>query len=162
MKPQKERIDHYRPEGEEFDKAYTYDHISRADDTKISQQQVKSEKIIVHGGDIPRTEETEKPRYLKDHDVGRIMIEEIPEEKELLTKYDFRKQDEVKEKTCKEMETYYKVERGPTPKMKEDVVKVGRSNITDYEKEPKESQRLDDRITTWHTEKSEKDQKVIY
>lgn len=70
-----------------------------------------------------------------------------------------RKRDEVNE-TCENIERYYKVEKGLIPQVKEDVVKVGRLNITDHEKAPKESQRLEERIITSPAEKPGKDQKV--
>ena len=73
-------MEQYRPQGVDFDKAYTYDSISRTDDTEKSQLQAISEKVIVHGGDIPRTEEPVKPMYPKNLDVGRIVIEEISEQ----------------------------------------------------------------------------------
>lgn len=152
MKPKEERIEHYRPHGEEFDKAYTYDYKSRTDDTETSQQRVRSEKIIVHGGDIPRTEKTEKPRYPKKFDVGRIVIEETPEEKESMAKDYVLKRDEV-------AETRYKVKRGPEREVKEDV-KVGRIDTADYEITPTESERIEERVTTFHTVKPGKNEKV--
>ena len=89
------------------------------------------------------------------------MIEEkIPEEKGPLGKYDALKPDEVKE-TPEDIEKHYKTERGPTRQMKEDVVKDTKLNITDYEIAPKESEQVEERVTTSHTEKPEKYQKVI-
>ena len=73
-------MEQYRPQSVEFAKAYTCDYGSRADDTEKSQLRAISEKIIVHEGHIPRTEEPLKPRYPKNLDVGRIVIEEISEE----------------------------------------------------------------------------------
>ena len=152
MKPKEERIEHYRPHGEEFDKAYTYDYKSRTDDTETSQQRVQSEKINVYGGDIPRTEKTDKPRYPKKIDVGRIVIEETPEEKEQMTKDHVLKRDEV-------AETRYKVKRGPTREVKEDV-KVGRIDTADYEMMPTQSEGIEERVTTFHTAKQGKYEKV--
>ena len=88
------------------------------------------------------------------------MIEEIPEEKEPLAKYDFLKRDEVR-KTHEDMETYYPVKRGQTQQVKDDVVKVGRLNIADNEKTPRENKRFEGRATTSYVEKLEKYQKVI-
>ena len=139
-KPKEERIDEYRPQGDEFDKAYTYDYKSRTDDTEISQKRVTSEKITVTGGDIPRMEETEEPRYPKALDIGRIMIDEMPEEKQPVQKPDIRKRDKVKE-TRVDMEPCDSVEQRQAPLVKQEVAKVGRLNITEYEKTPRESDR---------------------
>ncbi len=90
-KPKEDRTDHYRPQGEEFDKAYTYDYKSRTDDTVTSDQKVTSEKITISRRDVTHIEETEKPtRYPKDFDIGRIVIEETPEENKELTKRDVK------------------------------------------------------------------------
>ena len=139
-KPKEERIDEYRPQGDEFDKAYTYDYKSRTDDTEISQKRVTSEKITVSGGDIPRMEETEEPRYPKALDIGRIVIDEIPEEKQPVQKPDIQKRDKVKE-TRVDMEPCDSVEQRQAPLVKQEVAKVGRLNITEYEKTPRESDR---------------------
>ena len=138
-KPKEERIDEYRPQGDEFDKAYTYDYKSRTDDTEISQKRVTSEKITV-SGDIPRMEETEEPRYPKALDIGRIVIDEMPEEKQPVQKPDIRKRDKVKE-TRVDMELRDSVEQRQAPLVKQEVAKVGRLNITEYEKTPRESER---------------------
>ena len=139
-KPKKERVEHYRPQGEEFDKAYTYHQQSRTDETVMSEGRVKSEKITVSGGDIPRTEETEKPTYPKAIDIGRIVIQEIPEEKQPLQKRDIPKRDKVKE-TRLDIEPCDKFDGRPITHVKEDAVKVGRLNITDHEITQRESDR---------------------
>ena len=145
-KPKQDKIDHYRPQGEEFDKAYTYDYQSRTDDTEVSQKQVTAEKITVSKTDtFSRIEETEKPRYPRHLDVGRIVIEQIPEEKEEVTRRDVIKTDEVKPR-YKDTEVRYEVERRPK-QQKEDVVKVGRLDITDYHKETMEFEPTKEKTT---------------
>ena len=155
-KPKQDKIDHYRPQGEEFDKAYTYDYQSRTDDTEVSQQQVTAEKITVRETDICRMEETEKPRYPKHLDVGRIVIEETPEEKEEVTRREVFKRDEVKPRH-KDTEVRYEVERRPK-QQKEDVVKVGRLDVTDYHKETMELEPTKEKTT--YTETLGKEPKV--
>ena len=152
-KPKQDKIDHYRPQGEEFDKAYTYDYQSRTDDTRVSQQQVTAEKITVSKTDICRMEETEKPRYPKHLDVGRIVIEEIPEEKKEVTKRDDFKRDEVKPRLDKDTTTLYQVGKDTKQHVKEDVIEVGKLDITDYEKTQKESERVRERTTLEKEEK---------
>ena len=153
-----DRVDHYRPQGEEFDKAYTYDPKSRTDDTQVHQQQVTSEKITVSRKDITRMEETEKQRYPKDLDIGRIVIEEVPEDKDEVTERDFHRKDEVKRRH-EDMETRYQVERGPKPQIKEDIIKVGKLDVRDYEKTPREFERVEE--STTYTERMQKDRKVF-
>jgi hypothetical protein len=103
-------------------------------------------------------EETEKPRYPKDICVGRIVIEEIPEEKEEVTKPDVVKRDEVRPRH-EEKETRYESEKVTGTRVKE-VIKVGRLDITDYEKIQKESKRVEQRKATY-TEQLRKDRKVL-
>ena len=156
-KPKQDKIEPYRPKGEEFDKAYTYEYQSRTDDTEVSQKQVTAEKITVSKTDtFSRMEETEKPRYPKHLDVGRIVIEETPEEKEEVTRRDVIKRDEVKPRH-KDTEMRYEVERRPK-QQKEDVVKVGRLDVTDYHKETMEFEPTREKKT--YTETLGKGRKV--
>ena len=153
VQPKEDRIDHYRPQGEEFDKAYTYDVRSRTDETEISQQHVSSEKISVSRRDITRLEETEKPRYPKDLDIGRIVIEELPEEKEV-TQSELVHKDELKLREGM-LDTCYAVKNIPKKYVREDV-KVGKLDITDYEVQRKDFEQT----TTTRGEDFEKDSKV--
>lgn len=142
-------------QGEQFEKAYSYDVRPRREDTEISRQQVTSEKIPVNKRDLTCMEETEKPRYPKDIDVGRIVIEEIPEEKEYVTKLDISKRDEVKSR-YKELETgHQKVYR---QQIREDEVHVGRLDTTGYGETPKDSKQVEDTLT--HIDTLGKDPKV--
>jgi hypothetical protein len=100
-------------------------------------------------------EETVKPRYPKDLDIGRIVIAEIPEEKEV-TKRNVVKRDEVKPRR-EDMETRYEVEKNARKQVQEDVVNVGRLDITDYEKTARQSE-VEARST--YTERLGKYQKV--
>ena len=147
-----ERIDHYRPQGEEFDKAYTYDYKSRTDDTTTSMKKVTSEKITVSDTDIPLFEETEKPKYPKHLDVGRIVIEEIPEDMKEVTEGAGFRRDEVKRRDEKELKKLHPVRKDLKPQVKQDVIEVGRLDITEYEKTQEEPERItlgkDRKVTT--------------
>jgi hypothetical protein len=57
------------------------------------------------------------------------------------------------------METCYEVEKVPRRQAHEDVVKVGRLDITEYEKIQREPESIKDRTTTY-TGRLEKDAKV--
>ena len=157
-KPKQDKIDHYRPQGEEFDKAYTYDYQSRTDDTEASQKQVTAEKITVSTSDtFSRIEETEKPRYPRHLDVGRIVIEETPEEKREVIKRDVIKRDEVKPKR-KDTQVRDELDRRPEQQGKEDVVTVGKLDFSEYHEKPIEFEPLKERTT--NIERMGKDRKV--
>ena len=152
-RPKRDRIDQYRPQGEEFDKAYTFDHKSHTDDTKTSKKQVTSEKITVSRRDMTRMEETEKPRHLKDLDIGRIVIEETPDENEEVAQGDVVKRDEVRLRREK-METRYQIEKDSKSQVKEETIKIGKLDVTDYDK----SSRITDTIT----DGMQRDREVIW
>ena len=105
-KPDRERIDHLHITDEDFDQ------ISETKSYKdeISRQQVTTETITVGRGEIGRLEETEKPRYPKDLDVGRIVIEEIPEEKENVPKREVPKKEQIRPKSIEVTATQYEIE----------------------------------------------------
>ena len=98
-------------------------------------------------------EEIQKPRYPKHVDVGRIVIEEIPEEKEEVIKRDDFKRDEVKPRDEKDTKTLYRVGKDAKQHVKEDVIEVGKLDVTDYEKTQKEPQRVRERTTLEKEEK---------
>ena len=60
-----------------------------------------------------------------------------------------------------DMETRYEVQKAPRKQVQEEVVKVGRLDITDYEKTRREPERVQERTTTF-TRKFEKDRKVTF
>ena len=97
------------------------------------QKRVRSENIKITEEDIHRSEETEKPRYPKSLDIGRMVIGENPEEKQPVVE-----RRKIKD-TPVDMETCDTIGRGPAPQVKKDMIKVGKINITDYEKKPRES-----------------------
>jgi hypothetical protein len=103
-------------------------------------------------------EETEKPKYPRDYDIGRIVIEEVPEEKSDVTERGIVKKDEVGQRYADD-ETRYEIQKASTTRAKEEVVKVGRLDITDYERTQKESEKLEQRKTTY-TDRLGKDRKV--
>jgi hypothetical protein len=151
-RPKEDRIDHLK--GEEFDKAYTYQQTSRRDGADVSHQHVTSEEITVSRRDLNRMEETDKPRYPKDLDIGRIVIDEISEEKGDMMKPDVVKRDEIQRSRRDDIDTRYEVSK---KQVKQDLVKVGRLDIMDYEKTSRGS---DQEKTTTHTETLGKDRKV--
>lgn len=117
------------------------------DDTKISHEKVTSEKVTVSRHDISKTEETEKPRYPKERDIGRIVIEEMPEErKEIPTDKLLRKEDS-KSKTTQLTVTRHHVDDDTSRHVKEDAVQVGKLDVTELDKTPKDSRREEKRIT---------------
>lgn len=102
---------------------------------------------------MPHFEETEKPRYPKDLDVGRIVIEEIAEEKKEVTKRDDFKRDEVKPRYEKHTKKLYRDEKDGKLQLREDVIGVGRLDITEYEKTQREPERVGERTTLQREDK---------
>ena len=96
--------------------------------------------------------ETEKPRYPKDLDVGRIVIEEIPEEKEKVPKREVPKKEQIRPKSIEvtqhevEEATQHEVEEHPKTYVTEDVIKVGKLDVTHLEKEMVEAKTVQERI----------------
>ena len=102
-------------------------------------------------------EETDEPRYPKHLDVGRIVIQETPEEKREVIKRDLLKRDDVKP-TRKDTEVRYEVGRRPKQQGKEDVVKVGKLDVSEYHEQPMEFERSKEKTTNF--ERMGKDRKV--
>ena len=144
--PEKDTIDRLRVKDVEFEKVRQTK--SYTDDTKISHDKVTSEKVTVSRHDISKTEETEKPRYPKERDIGRIVIEEMPEEKKEIPKEKLVRKEDVKPKTTQLTVTRHHVEDDTSRHVKEDVVKVGKLDVTELDKTPKESRREEKTITT--------------
>ena len=105
-------------------------------------------------------EETEKPRYPKDLHVGRIVIEEIPEEKTELDRRQVLQRDVVKA-SHQDMKTPSEVENVSAKHVKGDIVQVGKLSKTDYEKTTTESGRVQE-TTTSYTESFGKGRKVQF
>ena len=122
----------------------------RVDETRASQRQVTTEKVTVTRTDGSRTDEIERRRHPKDYDVGRIVIEEIPEEKE--EKPQVYRKYEGKPRTTEVTVTMDDVKDVSKTHQKEDVVKVGRLDVHGLEKTPEESRRPEQRsLTTTET-----------
>ena len=149
QKPKAEKVDHYRPQGEEFDKAYTYDYKSRTDGAEVPQQQVTTERISVSRRDLTRMEETEKLVYPKSLDIGRIVIEETPEDKEEILKRGDFEIEHVRPKSTDATVTKHEVEEHPKTYVTEDVIKVGKLDVTHLEKEVVEAKTVKERINAY-------------
>lgn len=54
---------------------------ARKDERIVSRREMATEKVYVTRRDRTRTEEIQQEKYPKEQDVGRIVVEEIPEEK---------------------------------------------------------------------------------
>ena len=144
-KPETERIDHLHITYEDFDKISEIK--TQKDD--ITRQQLTMETITVGRGDVTRLEETERPKYPKDLDVGRIVIEEIPEEKEEIPKREVPKKEQIRPKSIEVTATNHEVEEHPKTYVTEDVIKVGKLDVTHLEKEMVEAKTVQERIKTY-------------
>lgn len=150
-------IDRLHVEDVEFDKAY--ETKPRTDDTKIFREHVTTDKVTVSRGDITRTEKIDKPKYPKD--VGRILIEEVREEKQDKAKPDVSMEEELKPRSTEVRVTRHEVEEVPRTDVKEDVIKIGKLDLTEMEKIPLESRRGEE-IETTYTERVDGARKVVY
>jgi hypothetical protein len=107
------------------------------------QQRITTERIAVSRHDITTTEEPEKPRYPKDLDIGRIVIEEIAEEKIPTRK---GPQHERSKTTAREI---MKTHESKAPRKEVTERKIHQEHVIDYEERPWERRTLDERVTTY-------------
>ncbi len=114
---------------------------------------VSSDKITITKYDIAKHEETERRKHPKDVDIGRIVIEEIPGEKELgPTKDQGQPRDTQVAITRKEVKDI--------PKAREETIKVGKLDLRDVEKEVVESEKTQGSLIT-HTERVDHSRKFV-
>ena len=116
----------------------------RLDETRVSRREVETGKVTVTRTDATRPEEIERPKYPRDQEVGRIVIEEVPEEKEEKPRDIYRKYVE-KPRTTEVTVTREDVSDVCKPYEKEDVVKVGKLDVHELDKTPMESRRVEER-----------------
>ena len=95
--------------------------------------------------DITTTEEAEKPRYPKDLDIGRIVIEEIAEEK--IPERE-RPQKEYSKLRARETTKTHET-KAPRKEVIEDKTIVRKEHTSDYEERPWERRTVDERVTTY-------------
>ena len=126
----------------------------RTDETKISREHVTTEKVTVGRGDITHKEQTDKPKYPKEQDIGRIVIEEIPEKKEEIAKPAVLRKEVIKPKTTEVTVMRPKVEDTSSRKL-------GKLDLTEMEKAPVESKVVEERLKTY-SEKVDGARKVVY
>ena len=130
----------------------------RMDETRVSRREVETEEVIVTRTDATRPEEIERPRYLREQEVGRIVIEEVPEEKEERPRDIYRKYVE-KPRTTEVTVTREDVSDVCKPYEKEDVVKVGKLDVHELDKTPMESRRVEEKSLT-RSERVDRPRKV--
>jgi hypothetical protein len=142
-KPERERPDHLDID-DDFDK--TFEIAPRKDD--VSRQKITSEKIIVSRRDKGEMDETEKSRYPKDLDIGRIVIEKTPEDEEILKRKVLRKEHD-RPRSTEVTVTQHGVEEHPKTYVTEDTIKVGKLDVTHLEKEMVETKTLQERTKAY-------------
>ena len=135
----------------QFDRDHRDKAKPRTDHTESYGKEVSSEKITVTRLDTTRTEETEKHEYPRELDIGRIIIEEIPDEKEEIPdeKEEIQKRKEIVKPGSTEMTVMREVKEVSRDRVTGDVVKVGKLDTTDTGKTPVESTRLEERVTSY-------------
>lgn len=153
-----QKIDRLSVEDVEIDKLREIK--PRRDDTKVSREQVTTEKITVSRRDKTRAEDTEEPRYPKELDIGRIVIEEIPEMKEELPKREISRKKESKLRSTELTVTRREVDEVPRTNVKDDVIKIGKLDVTEIDKVHLESWRVNERVKAY-TERVNGAHKVV-
>ena len=106
---------------------------------EIPRQKVTTERVTVSRKDLRAFEEKEKPKYRKDLDIGRIVIEEIPE-KEDIPERDLIEKKQVKRTRTDRTVSRRDVKEQPKKYVKEETVKVGKFDTTDLDRVIDESQ----------------------
>ena len=157
---EKQRIDRLHVDDVGFDKVTREESKPRKDDTEVSRTRVTTEKVTVTRSDIARTEDMEEPEYPKDLDIRRIVIEEIPAERDETLKSQVTPKEAVKPRSTDVTITRHEVEEFPKTLVKEDVIKVGKLDVTDVEKTLVESRRVGERVSTYR-ERLEGARKVV-
>lgn len=141
-----EKVVRTQVKDEKFDKVSRGETKPRTDE--IFCKQVATEKVTITGNrDTIQREETERPRYPKEQDIGRILIEEIPEKEEVQTAKVPRKQ-EVKPRNT-DVKVTGAIKDVPRKYITEEVVKVGKLDTADFERKTGESKRIEERVTTY-------------
>ena len=137
-----QRIERLDVEGVDFNKVGQLEIKSRADDTKISREHVNQEKTTVRS-----SEEIEKLKYTMAVDIEHLVIEEIPEERNLISKV--AQEDVFRPRSYEAASTRRDVQEVPRRRqVKQDVIKVGKLDVTEFEKEPVESKRMQEKFKT--------------
>ena len=87
------------------------------------------------------TEQTEDKKHTKDLEIGRIVIQEIPEEEKDEQK--FHRKEEVSTECMEVTLTRHEVDETHT--VQKEIVNVGKLNVTCLEKHPMESTKREER-----------------
>lgn len=147
-KPVEKRIDSLDVKDVQYDQVRRDLSKPLRDDTEVSRTQVTTERVTVSRREITSAEEIDKPTHPKELDIGRIVIEEIPEEQEERSKRVVSRKEEIEPRSTEVTVTRRDVEEVPRRESREDVIKVGKLDVTDLEKTPMESRRVEERVTT--------------
>ena len=114
---------------------------------EIRRQKVTTEKVAVSRQDIISSEEPQKPKYRKDLDIGRIVIEETPVEKERTPEYDNiqKKQPGPKTTDITAVRRQHEVKERYKKYIKDDIAKL---DSTDSSRITEEARGVDEKVQT--------------
>jgi hypothetical protein len=115
---------------------------------EIPREKVTTEEVTVSRRDIRIPKEPKTSTYRKDLDIGRIVIDEIPEEKEEIPESDIVQKELARAKRTDVTVSQRDVRERPKKYVKEDVVKVGKLDTTDLDRVTEESWRVEERAKT--------------
>lgn len=143
LKPEDRTLRECEVTDEDFDNVTeTEPHVD-----EIHRQKVTTEKVTVSRQDIISSEEPQKAKYRKDLDIGRIVIEEIPEEKEKNPEYENIQKKQARPKTTDitASRRQHEVKERHEKYIKDDIAKL---DSTDSGRIMKEARRVDKKVQT--------------
>lgn len=117
----------------------------RSDD----KAKVTSENVTVSRRHTTLKQGTDRTSYSKEIDVGRSVIEEIPDEKEEVPKRDFLGKGAFKPMSSEAAVSQYEPHEVPKTYVTEDVTKVGKPDVTEFEETSVESGKVGKRVTEY-------------
>ena len=121
-KPKQEKIQHHRVK--QVPSSERPERKQQVDDTKSTR--VSTEKVTVSRRDVTQQEQMTERKSLKQQDIGRIVIDEIPEKKDE-SKREILRKEVVRKKEPDVVATRHEVV--PREYVKEEVIKVRQSDV---------------------------------
>ena len=114
---------------------------------EIPHERVTAEKVTV-GRRYERSQEDEIETHRKHLDIGRIVIEDISEEKEVIPEPETAQEELVTPKRTDITVHHHDVKHRATKNVKKDVVKVGKLDTAGLDRLTEESWQVHERTTT--------------
>lgn len=124
---------------------------TRPREDETPRKHVSGDKMTITKYNDTKQEKTERRKHPKDVDIGRIVIEEIPEEKERAPTKKAPRDTQV---------TISRKEVKDVSKPRDETIRVGRLDLRDVEKEILESRKTKETLIT-HSERIDRSRKFV-